>query len=43
MPNFRSFGAVSAVLWLFEVEKEVKIEVFYALLDLKNLCNGKRY
>jgi hypothetical protein len=43
MPNFRSFGAVSAVLWLFEVEKEGKIEFFSTTLDLKNLCNGKRY
>jgi hypothetical protein len=34
MPIFRSFGAVSAVLWLFEVEKEGKIDVFYALLKL---------
>jgi hypothetical protein len=43
MPNFRSFGAVSAVLWLFEVEKEGKIEVFYTTLELKNLFNVKRY
>jgi hypothetical protein len=43
MPNFRSFGAVSAILWLFEVEIEGKIEVFSTTLELENLCNGKRY
>jgi hypothetical protein len=43
MPIFRSFGAVSVILWLFEVEKEGKIEFFYTTLELENLCNGKRY
>jgi hypothetical protein len=43
MPNFRSFGAFSAILWLFEVEKEGKIEVFSTTLELENLFNDKGY
>jgi hypothetical protein len=43
MPNFRSFSAVSAILWLFEAEKEGKIEFFFTALELKNLCKDKRY
>jgi hypothetical protein len=43
MPNFRSFGAVSAVLWLFEVEKERKIKVFFIVFELRNIFNGNRY
>jgi hypothetical protein len=43
MPNFRSFGAVSAVLWLFEVEKERKIEFFCTTLELETSDNVERY
>jgi hypothetical protein len=43
VPNFRSFGAVSAVLWLFEVEKEGKIGVFYATFELEILLTDRRY
>jgi hypothetical protein len=43
MPNFRSFGAISVVLWLFEVEKGGKIEVFFTTLELENLFIGKGY
>jgi hypothetical protein len=41
--NFRSFGAVSAVLWLFEVEKEGKIDVFFTTLELENYDNDNRW
>jgi hypothetical protein len=43
MPNFRSFGAVSVALWLFEVEKEGKIDVFCTTLELENSNNDDRY
>jgi hypothetical protein len=43
MPNFTSFGAVSVVLWLFEVENEGKIEVFYIILELDYCNNDDRY
>ena len=32
MPNFRSFGAVSAILGLFEFEKGLKSRVFMPYL-----------